>query len=81
MRYRATLDNREIGKGSFQDVQMAVMGVVTDALAENPEGVAKAAQEANSTFEDGFLNYFIDRDGAWRMDLAGKLLKVTREEV
>jgi hypothetical protein len=65
MPYRATLDGAEIGSGTMQDIQAASAQAITGLLAQDPDGVAMSAQDANRAFQSGAVEKAIETDGQW----------------
>lgn len=82
-KYRVRLDSKTIGKGTLQQVQAASMEAVTDLLAQDPDGVAMSAQQANKDFQAGTVEATVASTGEWKCPIwvhgAAHTLSVTRE--
>lgn len=76
---RATLDGREVGSGTMQDVQAAVAEVITGLVAEDPDEYAKDAQRAQRAFADGAVDERVRDSGYWTLVLGEKTVTVTRK--
>lgn len=67
----------------MQEVQAASMGVLTDLLAEDPDGVAMSASQANRDFQSGTVEATVASVGEWRCPIwvhgDARTLIVTKE--
>ena len=83
MTYTATLAGQPLVKGTMQEVQAASMGVLTELLAEDPDGVAMSAAQANRDFQAGSVGATVASVGEWRCPIwvhgEAKTLIVTKE--
>lgn len=79
MRYTATLDGRQIGKGTLQDVQTAVSTAVTDLVGQDPIRYAEDAQRANRAFSEGRVAGDVATLGRWSLMLDEIPLQITKE--
>lgn len=66
MRYSVTLGGKPLAQGTMQDVQTAVSAAVTEMLAQDPEGVAMSAQQANKDFQTGTVEATVASTGEWK---------------
>jgi hypothetical protein len=66
MTYKATMGGKPLTTGTMQDVQAAVSAVVTDLLAQDPDGVAMSAQQANRDFQTGTVEATVASVGEWK---------------
>ena len=81
-RYRVTLSGEPLAAGTLQEAQQAAMQAITGLLAQDPEGVAPGAQQANSAFQQGAVQRAVDDHGEWKCPLwvhgQAHTLRVTR---
>ncbi|MEW2498349.1 hypothetical protein AB0942_33175 [Streptomyces nodosus] len=81
--YRATVAGEPLAVGTIKDVQTAVSRVVTELLAQDPEGVAMSAQQANSDFQSGTVEATVASVGEWVCPMwvhgEAKTLRVAKE--
>lgn len=66
MPYTATLGGKPLATGTMQDVQAASAEAVTALLAQDPEGVAMSAQQANRDFQSGAVEAIVASAGEWK---------------
>lgn len=82
-RYKITLDGKPLASGTLQEAQQASMEAITGLLAQDPEGVAPSAQQANGAFQRGAVQQAVDDHGEWKCPLwvhgQAHTLRVTRE--
>ncbi len=69
MTYTATLGGTPLVTGTLQEVQAAVSVAVTDLLAQDPDGVAMSAVQANRDFQAGTVEATIASTGEWKCPL------------
>lgn len=83
MTYAATLGGKPLISGTMQEVQAVASTVITDLLAQDPEGVAMSAQQANRDFQSGTVEVTIASVGEWKCPIwvhgEAKTLIVTKE--
>lgn len=63
--YKASLGDRELGKGDFQTVRAAVAEEITSLLAANPEGMAEVSGDITREFGSGKVQKTVDTKGVW----------------
>jgi hypothetical protein len=64
--YTVTLDGKPLARGTMQEVQAASAEAVTDMLAQDPNGVAMSAQQANRDFQSGTVEASVASTGVWQ---------------
>lgn len=83
MTYKATLGGKPLATGTMQEIQAASMEAITGLLAEDPDGVAMSAQQANRDFQSATVETTIASVGEWKCPLwvhgDAKTLIVTKE--
>lgn len=84
MAYKATLGGKPLATGTMKEIEVAASGAITDALGEDPEGVAMSAVQARRDFDSGAVETAIASMGEWKcpMWVRGKArtLLVTKED-
>lgn len=66
MPYKVLLDDREVGRGTLQEAQAASAEAMTGLLAQDPDGVAMSAQQANRDFQTGTVEATVASTGQWQ---------------
>lgn len=66
MAYSVTLGGEPLAQGTMQEVQMAASEAITGLLAEDPDGVAMSAQQANRDFQTGTVEATVASTGEWK---------------
>lgn len=66
MTYEVTLGGEPLARGSMREVQTAAAGAVTNLLAQDPDGVAMSAQQANTDFQSGTVEAAVASTGEWQ---------------
>lgn len=66
MRYSVTLGGKPLAQGTMQEVQFAASGAITELLAQDPDGVAMSAQQANRDFQTGTVATTVASTGEWK---------------
>jgi hypothetical protein len=83
MTYVATLGGEPLASGTMQKVQEAASTAITSLLAEDPEGVAMSAQQANRDFQSGTVEATVASVGEWKCPIwvhgKAQTLIVTKE--
>ncbi|MFJ2650899.1 hypothetical protein ACIO1C_29790 [Streptomyces sp. NPDC087420] len=82
-KYKVTLDGAVLAQGGMREVQAASAEAVTGLLAQDPDGVAMSAAQANRDFQDGAVEAALAAAGEYRCPFWVKgvpsTLIVTRE--
>lgn len=83
MTYRATLGGEDLVTGTMQEVQEVASVAITDLLAQDPDGVAMSAQQANRDFQSGTVEATVASVGEWKCPIwvhgEARTLIVTKE--
>jgi hypothetical protein len=83
MTYTATLGGKSLATGTMQEVQAASAQAITGLLAQDPEGVAPSAQQANRDFQSGTVEATVASVGEWKCPVwvhgEPRTLRVTKE--
>lgn len=83
MTYKVTLDGAVLAQGDMRAIQAASAEAVTVLLAQDPEGVAMSAVQANRDFQFGAVESAVALSGEYRCPFwvngAASTLLVTRE--
>lgn len=83
MTYRATLGGEDLITGTMQEVQAVASMAITDLLAQDPDGVAMSAQQANRDFQTGTVEVTVASVGEWKCPIwvhgEARTLIVTKE--
>lgn len=66
MTYTATLGGQPLITGTMEEVQAVVSVVITDLLAQDPDGVAMSAAQANRDFQSGTVEATVASVGEWK---------------
>lgn len=66
MPYTVTLGGKHLARGTMREVQAASAEAVTGLLAQDPNGVAMSAQQANRDFQSGTVEASIASTGVWQ---------------
>lgn len=66
MTYTAALGGMPLVTGTMQEVQAASAEAITDLLAQDPDGVAMSAQQANRDFQSGTVEATVASVGEWK---------------
>ena len=66
MTYTATLGGKPLVTGTMQEVQAASAEAITALLAQDPDGVAMSAQQANRDFYSGAVEATVATAGEWK---------------
>lgn len=69
MTYKVTLDGATLAQGDMRTVQAASAEAVTVLLAQDPEGVAMSASQANRDFRNGAVESAVAIRGEYRCPL------------
>lgn len=81
--YSATLGDTPLTTGTLQEVQAASAEAITGLLAQDPEGVAMSAQQANRDFQNGTVAATVASTGEWKCPIwvhgVAQTLIVTKE--
>lgn len=83
MTYVLTMGGKPMVTGTMQDVETAVSTTITDLLAQDPDGVAMSAQQANRDFRTGTVEATVASVGEWKCPLwvhgQARTLVITKE--
>lgn len=83
MTYIATLGGEPLATGTMQEVQAASAEAITDLLAQDPDGVAMSAQQANRDFQSSTVEATVASAGEWKCPIwvhgEARTLVVTKE--
>lgn len=83
MTYTATLGGKPLKTGTMQEVQAASADAMTQLLAQDPDGVAMSAMQANRDFQAGRVEATVASVGEWKCPIwvhgKAQTLIVTKE--
>jgi hypothetical protein len=83
MAYTATLGGKPLVTGTMREVQAASAEAITGLLAQDPDGVAMSAQQANRDFQSGTVLATVASAGEWKCPIwvhgKAQALTVTKE--
>jgi len=83
MTYTAKLGGELLKTGTMQEVQAASADAMTKLLAQDPDGVAMSAMQANRDFQSGTVEATVASVGEWKCPIwvhgKAQTLIVTKE--